>query len=277
MRPINNCESGYVTSYDNYKIYYEKYTPENIKKMPILLIHGLSCNMTVWKEYIPIFLSWGHQIIAPDLRGHGKSDKKADISFEKAAKDLKLILKKEGIEGVIILANCFGVGVALNYCKLYGESVRKMVFITPTYVNPLKYKKVVNRFTKLFYNMLKTGLKYAKVDEIKYPYSDHTRDKKSKCLTLYLKNFRDNPVRTHLACFYQLITQDDSNILPNIDCPVLIIAAEKDVYTPLKISKDLKKMISHSKLKVIKDMDHAMMIRIPHRISRPIYEFVEQD
>ena len=264
-----------IKSFDGTKIFY-KINRMDDKKPTMVFIHGLSCNITVWKDIAPFFEKNNYSVILSDLRGHGKSDKKADISFEKAAKDINIILEKENIKDAILIANCFGTGIALQCYHLHPEKIRKMAFITPTYINPLKYhNKIVNKFTNLFYNMLKKGLKYTKVKDRAYTYSDHTRDKKSRCLTLYLKNFKDNPLRTHLACFYQLMVQDDSKILPKINAPVLILAAEKDFYTPLKISEDLKKMIRNSELEIIKGMDHAMMIRIPEKINKLIYNFIK--
>ena len=61
--------------------------------------------MTVWKEIAPFFNKNEYSTLLLDLRGHGKSDKKADISFEKAAKDINEILKKEKIKNTILVAN----------------------------------------------------------------------------------------------------------------------------------------------------------------------------
>ena len=266
-----STEKKYLFTKDRYRIYYEKTSVKN-PKSSVAMVHGLSCNLTVWEQYAPHFLEQGYSTIAFDLRGHGKSDKNVEVSFKKSAYDLNQLLEKESIKDVILVANCFGVGVALKFYEIYPEKVNKMVFITPTFVNPLKYRKNLSRLTRIFYKALKTSLKYAKVKEKDYPYSNHNRDKKSRCLTLYLKNFNDNPIRTHLACFYQLIIQDDSRVLPKIKVPTLIIAAEKDHYTPLQISK----MIPDSELIIVKNMDHAMMIRTPEKISGLIMQFLKK-
>ncbi|KAM7193316.1 alpha/beta hydrolase protein [Rhypophila sp. PSN 637] len=40
---------------------------------PILLIHGLGCDLHDWSWQIPLLLSLGYRVISSDLRGHGKS------------------------------------------------------------------------------------------------------------------------------------------------------------------------------------------------------------
>ncbi|KAK4211863.1 alpha/beta hydrolase protein [Rhypophila decipiens] len=40
---------------------------------PMLLIHGLGCDLHDWSWQIPLLLSLGYRVISSDLRGHGKS------------------------------------------------------------------------------------------------------------------------------------------------------------------------------------------------------------
>jgi len=65
-------DSGYFTSFDNTKIYYEV----RGEGEPILLIHGLIVNSSNWKKtrlYTDLLKS-NYKVITLDLRGNGKSD-----------------------------------------------------------------------------------------------------------------------------------------------------------------------------------------------------------
>ena len=64
------------------------YREWNEGKTPLLLLHGLADHSLVWSS-LGDYLDSDYQIIAPDLRGHGESDKPENgYSFEDYIKDL---------------------------------------------------------------------------------------------------------------------------------------------------------------------------------------------
>ncbi len=87
-------DSGYFSSFDRTKIYYEVHGDG----FPVLLVHGFIVNSNSWR-HTPLFdslLANGFKVILVDLRGNGKSDKPHnDRAYENdaEAKDLMLLLK----------------------------------------------------------------------------------------------------------------------------------------------------------------------------------------
>lgn len=69
-------DSGYLSSFDGTKIYYEV----RGKGKPVLLLHGFIVNGNSWKKaaLYPDLLNAGYKVIIPDMRGNGKSDKPHD-------------------------------------------------------------------------------------------------------------------------------------------------------------------------------------------------------
>lgn len=83
------ADSGYYTSFDGAKIYYEVHG----NGKPVLLIHGFVVSGNSWKHnaLYTSLLQAGYKIILPDLRGNGKSDKPHDSAAydnDAEAKDL---------------------------------------------------------------------------------------------------------------------------------------------------------------------------------------------
>jgi len=65
------------------------YREWNEGKTPLLLLHGLADHSLVWSSLGDYFAS-DYQIIAPDLRGRGESEKpEFGYSFEDYIKDLE--------------------------------------------------------------------------------------------------------------------------------------------------------------------------------------------
>ncbi|HVX25832.1 MAG TPA: alpha/beta fold hydrolase [Parafilimonas sp.] len=87
-------DSGYFSSFDRTKIYYEVHGDG----FPVLLVHGFIVNSNSWR-HTPLFdslLANGFKVILVDLRGNGKSDKPHnDRAYENdaEAKDLMFLLK----------------------------------------------------------------------------------------------------------------------------------------------------------------------------------------
>jgi pimeloyl-ACP methyl ester carboxylesterase len=86
-------DSGYLSSFDGKKIYYE--VQGNGK--PVLLLHGFIANGNSWKKtalYLNL-LNAGYRVIVPDMRGNGKSDKPHDSTAydnDAEAKDIIQLL-----------------------------------------------------------------------------------------------------------------------------------------------------------------------------------------
>lgn len=69
-------DSGYFSSFDGTKIYYES----RGEGFPVLLVHGFISTSTSWKRTALYFdlLNQGHRVIILDMRGNGKSGKPHD-------------------------------------------------------------------------------------------------------------------------------------------------------------------------------------------------------
>ena len=91
--------SGYYSSFDGIKIYYEVHG----KGYPVVLVHGFTGTGEGWKRsaIYKELLKEGYQVIIPDLRGNGKSDKphKAKAYANDAeAKDIMGLITRLGID-----------------------------------------------------------------------------------------------------------------------------------------------------------------------------------
>ena len=66
----------------------------------LLLLHGLACDRTTWDRVIPL-LAKKYTVIAPDLLGHGLSDKpRADYTLGGYANGMRDLLTVLGIDKV---------------------------------------------------------------------------------------------------------------------------------------------------------------------------------
>jgi pimeloyl-ACP methyl ester carboxylesterase len=97
---------------------------------PVLwLIHGIGDSSRTWEEVLPL-LGDGYTVVAPDLLGHGASDKpRADYSvggFANGMRDLMIVL---GVERATVVGHSLGGGVALQFAYQYPELVERLVLV----------------------------------------------------------------------------------------------------------------------------------------------------
>ena len=102
----------------------------------LLLLHGLGCDSTTWHPVITA-LARHHTVIAPDLLGHGRSDKpRADYSLGGYANGMRDLLTVLGIDRVTVVGHSFGGGVAMQFAYQFPERTERMVLVAPGGLGP---------------------------------------------------------------------------------------------------------------------------------------------
>ena len=95
----------------------------------ILLLHGLACDHTTWAPVLES-LARTHTVIAPDLLGHGRSDKpRADYSVGGYANGMRDLLTVLGIDSATVVGHSFGGGVAMQFAYQYPERTERLVLV----------------------------------------------------------------------------------------------------------------------------------------------------
>ena len=76
-------------------------------------------------------------MIAPDLLGHGQSDKpRADYSVGGYANGMRDLLTVLGIDRVTVVGHSLGGGVAMQFAYQYPERTERMVLVAPGGLGP---------------------------------------------------------------------------------------------------------------------------------------------
>jgi pimeloyl-ACP methyl ester carboxylesterase len=97
----------------------------------LLLIHGLGCDSSTW---LPVMsrLARRYTVIAPDLLGHGRSDKpRADYTLGGYANAMRDLLTLLGIDRATVVGHSFGGGVAMQFAYQFPERTERMLMIAP--------------------------------------------------------------------------------------------------------------------------------------------------
>ena len=105
---------------------------EGLKERPIVAIHGSASNGRLWDGLVER-CAGGRILLAPDLQGYGKTDRK-DLNpnatlTERAVPVLNSILSLE--QDIHLVAHSFGASVALEILRVIPKNVCSLTFYEP--------------------------------------------------------------------------------------------------------------------------------------------------
>ncbi|MCM3767686.1 alpha/beta fold hydrolase [Neobacillus niacini] len=104
-----------------------QHTEGQTEKPTVLLLHFSGGTSHMWDGVIPYLLQ-EYRIIAPDLRGHGKSDRPATgYHIDDFANDLYLLLEELKIQGCHVVCSSMGAEVGLSLAASHPELVLSLV------------------------------------------------------------------------------------------------------------------------------------------------------
>jgi pimeloyl-ACP methyl ester carboxylesterase len=96
----------------------------------IVLIHGLAASSATWRFVMPM-LTEQFTVIAPDLLGHGDSDKpRGDYSLGAFASGVRDLLLALGHDRATVVGHSFGGGVAMQFAYQFPERCERLVLVS---------------------------------------------------------------------------------------------------------------------------------------------------
>jgi pimeloyl-ACP methyl ester carboxylesterase len=95
----------------------------------VVLIHGITSDSRTWRRVMP-YLARRFTVIAPDLTGHGGSDKpKGDYSLGAHASALRDLLAALGHDRASFVGHSLGGGIAMQLSYQFPERCERLVLV----------------------------------------------------------------------------------------------------------------------------------------------------
>lgn len=90
---------------------------------PVVLLHGFPQHWREWRPVMPALAAAGHDVIAPDLRGFGESDKPlTDVDARTVAEDLRQLLHLPTREPIAVVGHDVDASVAYAWAARHPQS-----------------------------------------------------------------------------------------------------------------------------------------------------------
>jgi pimeloyl-ACP methyl ester carboxylesterase len=251
----------------------------------LLLLHGLGCDSTTWRDVIEP-LAEHFTVIAPDLLGHGQSDKPdADYSLGGYANGMRDLLTVLGIDTVTVVGHSFGGGVAMQFAYQFPERTERIVLLSTGGLGP-EVTRVIRLLTvpgssaalaaatwRPWRRVVAAGLRALsrtgisavrdldEVSDIYTGFADPGRRRAVQRVTGHVVNWRG-----------QYVTMTDRSYLARV-LPVLVIWGADDRVIPVKHAETAR-LQAWSDVHVLEDSGHFPHKDHPDRVVGLIRSFV---
>ncbi|MGZ4193076.1 MAG: alpha/beta fold hydrolase [Solirubrobacteraceae bacterium] len=100
---------------------------------PVVLLHGFPDSGRLWRHQVPALAQAGFEVIVPDMRGYGRSDKPAEVgayAIPALAGDVLAVLDAAGADRAHVVGHDWGAAVAWGLAALAGDRVDHLVALS---------------------------------------------------------------------------------------------------------------------------------------------------
>ena len=122
---------------------------------PVLLVHGFPDTGALWRHQVDALAGAGYQVVVPDLRGYGRSDKPAGVeaySVLNLVGDALAVLDDAGIERAHVVGHDWGAAVAWTLGIFAPDRVDHLVVLSVGH--PSTFLRTFEQREKSWYMLL---------------------------------------------------------------------------------------------------------------------------
>jgi pimeloyl-ACP methyl ester carboxylesterase len=252
----------------------------------LLLLHGLGCDHTTWEPVIDA-LARRYTVIAPDLLGHGLSDKpRADYSVGGYANGMRDLLTVLGIDKVTVLGHSFGGGVAMQFAYQFPERTERLILVASGGLGPEVTPAIRAITTPGFHQLMGLltlpGIRHAgKAGLIALSRTGVPAARDLDEVAEIYDSFRDPAVRAairHVVSAVvdwkgQIVTMADRAYLTEA-MPMAVIWGRDDRVIPVRHASNAAALAPAARVEVIPDAGHFPHKDHPHRFAKIVHEFI---
>jgi pimeloyl-ACP methyl ester carboxylesterase len=261
------------------------------EKTPILLSDGIGCDGFAWK-YLQPELADSHRVLHWHYRGHGRSGLPRDparIDISAHARDLIAMLDHHEIERAVLVGHSMGTQVSLEAYRLAPERVAGLVLVcgsygrvTATFHGSDVLKQVLpgvieavdrNRgLARALWGRIPSKLAF-RLAVLSGELDGGVARQEDFCW------YMDHVSAMEPALFLSMLKcageHSAEDILSSVAVPTLVVAAERDTFTPPELAKHMAEVIPHAELLFLAGASHAAPVEQPDAIFARLTQFLD--
>ena len=257
----------------------------------LLCSNGIGVSTSFWRKLADHFAPT-HTVVTWDYRGHGRSplpEHPEGVTVAQCARDLWTVAERAGVREAVLLGHAMGAQVSLEAYRLRPAGVRAFVpilgaargffssFIGGAALTPVLtfLLEVGARNAALAQKALRSILmlpgvwQAARALRRVHPDLGPRED-----FDPYLEHLQQLDLRAYFALARDLLSHDASPMLAEVNVPTLVVAGDRDLFTPIARSRELASRIAGAELLVVRGGSHAVLVEQPELIALAVEKFL---
>jgi pimeloyl-ACP methyl ester carboxylesterase len=248
--------------------YYER----NGEDIPLVFIHGLCEESSLWDDFVKPFDS--HRIVSIDIPGFGNSDVIKDLTIEDAAEIVKLVITTLHIKKCILIGHSLGGYISIAFARKYESLLGGMVLF---HSHPFedKEEKKLSRQRDIEFIQKNGHFHYIK-QLIPNLFADIFASSNKFLLDSMVHKAATFPPEGIIVAHTMMMRrQDYSFVLRNIRIPVSFIIGVQDKTIPFDLSMAQTHLANIADIHVMPEVAHMGMIRSKEKTQNIVANFIE--
>jgi 3-oxoadipate enol-lactonase len=236
----------------------------------VLLHHAAAGNAERWRPWVPT-LARHYRVVRMDARGHGRSSTPHPDypwSLERLAQDVRELVTALDLGPVHFVGASAGGIIGLRFAHDVPELTRSLTLVASTpqmAQTSVDYGEWLERLGRL-------GVRGFFASDAKTRFS-------SEASAGLIEWFCDEAAKTPasvVSTFVPFMAGTDLRfVLPNITAPVLLLAAEDDVITPIDVQHEMLQKLPNARLVAYKTNGHNIAEEFADRCAADTLEFLQ--
>jgi pimeloyl-ACP methyl ester carboxylesterase len=260
---------------------------------PIALVacNGVGVSTFFWRRLAHHFAPT-HTFVVWDYRGHGQTPVPVhpeELTVSLCARDLWTVVDRAGFRKVVLLGHSMGAQVILEAYRQRADRVQALI---PMLGAPGKaFKSFIGGETlepafrilielasarpHLAEQLLRAFVEVPGVFEAARTLGViHPDLCPREEFEPYIAHLRTLDLRAWFALARDLFSHDATGLLPQVRVPALIVAGERDLFTPIARSREMASRIPGAELLVLREGSHAAMVEQPELLALAVEKFL---
>ncbi|QPF88188.1 alpha/beta hydrolase [Bradyrhizobium genosp. L] len=245
---------------------------------PVVLLAAWTFNSSVWGSHIVALNDKGYRCVAPDRRGHGRSEMPmTGYDLETLTDDVAAVIEQRDLRDVTLVAHSMGSIEAVNYLARHGsERIARLVLVAPTTPFLVKTEDNPDAVPQPMIDAQNAAMaqdfsKWIAANEAPFFMPDTPEVTRAWIRQMMLSV----PLPVALACRKTISFADLRAAAAKIDRPSLIVHGDNDASAPLALTgTKTARLIKDSKLTVYANAPHALPLTHSEQLLSDMLAFM---